>query len=372
MRKIGHFADLSIPDQIVEEKYRFSSNYQWNTGRARRDFASEEFRDLAEPYTFRPFDVRWIYWHRRIVYNMRGDKMEAFRQRRPSVGLMFSRNTKHNYYSNVYVTRNIADRHCLEEANVAPLYVPVNEGLVAPLSNLSARAGEAVTKMGLRLIQETHGDLVNSCGGHDLISYVYAVLHSNDYRERYAGFLKIDFPRVPLSGSVDLFGRLAAVGRKLIAIHLLESPSLDELITTYRGPDGPGVGRVGWSHGSVWLNTKKPNDPGYRAREPGTTGFHGVPEEVWDFHIGGYQVCHKWLKDRKGRTLSHEDVAHYQKVVVALNETIRIMAEIDEVIEAHGGWPGAFQTAREADEEHPALLRVAESSSSYDVGKGRE
>ena len=67
-----------------------------------------------------------------------------------------------------------------------------------------------------------------------------------------------------------------------------------------------------------------------------------MPEEVWDFHIGGYQVCHKWLKDRKGRTLSKKDIAHYQKIIVALNETIRIMAEIDEIIETHGGWPGAF------------------------------
>ena len=85
------------------------------------------------------------------------------------------------------------------------------------------------------------------------------------------------------------------------------------------------------------------------ADKPGTIGFHGVPEEVWDFHIGGYQVCHKWLKDRKGRTLSDEDIAHYQKIVVALNETIRIMGEIDEVIEEHGGWPDAFQTGAESD-----------------------
>jgi Type ISP C-terminal specificity domain len=68
-----------------------------------------------------------------------------------------------------------------------------------------------------------------------------------------------------------------------------------------------------------------------------------VPEDVWNFHIGGYQVCEKWLKDRKGRALSKHDIAHYQKIVVALSETIRLMKEIDEVIEAHGGWPGAFQ-----------------------------
>ena len=99
--------------------------------------------------------------------------------------------------------------------------------------------------------------------------------------------------------------------------------------------------KVSYSDETVWIDKAK------------TRGFKGVPEEVWNFHIGGYQVCEKWLKDRQakggknprpGRVLTDEDVEHYQKIVVALSETIRIMAEIDEVIEAHGGWPGAFQT----------------------------
>ena len=84
---------------------------------------------------------------------------------------------------------------------------------------------------------------------------------------------------------------------------------------------------MAYADGAVWINKAQ------------TAGFRGVPEAVWNFHIGGYQVCEKWLKDRKGRTLSAEDIEHYQRVVVALNETIRIMAAIDAVIEAHGGWP---------------------------------
>lgn len=112
---------------------------------------------------------------------------------------------------------------------------------------------------------------------------------------------------------------------------LLESPTLDRPITKYTGPKHPEVEKPSWSEDTVWLDKKQ------------TAGFQGVPETVWNFHIGGYQVCNKWLKDRKGRTLSDEDLTHYQKIVVALNETIRLMAEIDEVIEAHGGWPNAFQ-----------------------------
>ncbi len=97
-----------------------------------------------------------------------------------------------------------------------------------------------------------------------------------------------------------------------------------------------------------------------------------MPEEVWNFRIGGYQVCHKWLKDRKDRRLSADDVAHYQKIVVALNETIRIMAEIDQAIEVQGGWPDAFQAASVSAAERPALMNVAESFSSYGVGEEQE
>ncbi len=177
------------------------------------------------------------------------------------------------------------------------------------------------------------------------------MFHSPCYRERYEAQLKLDFPRVPLPGSVDLFQRLADAGHHLLALHLLESPKLGKPITTYTGPKNPEVGRVGWSNGTVWLDAGKTNaHQGHRATKPGTICLRGVPEEVWDFHIGGYQVCHKWLKDRKGRTLSDEDVAHYQKIVVALYRTNRIMAKIDEVIEAHGGWPDAFHTGSEADE----------------------
>ena len=148
-----------------------------------------------------------------------------------------------------------------------------------------------------------------------------------------------------MPGSIELFRTLALLGGELVALHLMESPKLDGFITTYRGPEKAEVGRVGWSDDTVWLDAGKTTaSEGHRATKAGTIGFHGVPEAVWDLHIGGYQVCHKWLKDRKRRTLSKDDLAHYQKIVVALNETIRIMAEIDEVIDQHGGWPDAFQT----------------------------
>ncbi len=166
----------------------------------------------------------------------------------------------------------------------------------------------------------------------DIFHYAYAVFHSPGYRSRYAEFLKIDFPRLPLTGNLELFRALARLGGELTALHLLESPKLDQPITEFIGGRNPEVEKVSWSKNTVWIDKAQ------------TTGFKGVREDVWNFHIGGYQVCEKWLKDRKGRTLSKDDIAHYQKIVVALAETIRLMKEIDEVIEQHGGWPGAFQT----------------------------
>jgi len=200
-------------------------------------------------------------------------------------------------------------------------------------------------------------------GPEDVLYYICAILHSPTYRERYYEFLKIDFPRVPFMANRKLFWHLVAIGGQIVSLQLMESPKLVDFITTYTGPNNPEIGRVGWSDGTVWLDAQKTNArEGQRAAKIGTIGIQGVPEEVWDFHIGGYQVCHKWLKDRKGRTLSKEDIAHYQKIVVALNETIRIMKEIDEVIEKHGGWPDAFATSNDQTDE---MSMAAEKRTDY-------
>jgi predicted helicase len=208
--------------------------------------------------------------------------------------------------------------------------------------NLSARflAGLA-GRLSLARIPTT--GLPVGVDAEDVVHYVYSVLHSASYRSRYEEFTKVDFPRIPLPGGHDLFRLLTDLGGELVGLHLLESPRLDVFCTTYTGQKSPEVGRVGWVDDTVWLDA--PAKTKGKPTAPGTIGFCGVPEAVWKFEIGGYQVCEKWLKDRKGRKLLKADIDHYQKTVVALAETIRIMKEIDEVIEAHGGWPGAFQGA---------------------------
>lgn len=136
--------------------------------------------------------------------------------------------------------------------------------------------------------------------------------------------MKIDFPRVPLTSDAKLFRSLAANGRALVSLHLLESPALSQSQPNYniKGNNLVDKGYPKFNQRKVYINKEQ--------------YFEGVPEAVWNFYIGGYQVCEKWLKDRRGRKLSYDDIQHYQKIVVALRETIPLMEEIDALIPS---WP---------------------------------
>jgi len=173
----------------------------------------------------------------------------------------------------------------------------------------------------LQAERELEGEVVTP---EDIFHYAYAIFHSPTYRKRYAEFLKIDFPRLPLTSNKTLFRSLAEKGAALVSLHLMESPLLNTPITKYPVSGLHEVEKVSYDEKTrrVYINK--------------TEYFEGVPSEVWNFHIGGYQVCEKWLKDRKGRKLSVDDINHYQKIVIALKETIRLMAEIDALIPE---WP---------------------------------
>ncbi|MCL1893185.1 MAG: hypothetical protein FWG02_02960, partial [Holophagaceae bacterium] len=149
---------------------------------------------------------------------------------------------------------------------------------------------------------------------------IYAVLHSPNYREKYKEFLKIDFPRVPYPTDAIEFRRLAQLGEELRLLHLMEHPALNKLITKYPISGSDIVEKLRWesnkdgSVGKVWIND--------------TQYFDKVPLVAWNFYIGGYQPAQKWLKDRKGKTLTFEDINHYQQVIVALLQTDATMQRI--------------------------------------------
>lgn len=190
------------------------------------------------------------------------------------------------------------------------------------------------------------GDLAATFGPRDVFDWIYAVLHSPAYRARYADYLKSDFARVPLPGSRELFQALVPLGTRLVALHLLDADSAPEL------KDPQGVRFAG--HGEARVEKKPEWSPpsGGRVAISAHRWFEGVPERVWNFHIGGYQPAQKWLKDRAkkggkkphpGRILTADDQLHYRRMIVAMDKTIDLMAEIDEVIDKHGGWPDAFR-----------------------------
>lgn len=189
---------------------------------------------------------------------------------------------------------------------------------------------DLAAKLGLTFnpIQRQTGD--GEFGPEDVFHYLYAILHSPTYRERYAEFLKIDFPRVPLTGDAALFRALAGLGRELAALHLLEAPQVNQFITRY---PVPGDNRVAAGYPKF---THAAGEAAGRVHLNPTQYFDGVPPEVWAFHVGGYQVLDKWLKDRRGRQLSYDDLTHYQRVVVALQRTLALMTAIDAAIPA---WP---------------------------------
>ncbi len=151
----------------------------------------------------------------------------------------------------------------------------------------------------------------------DLLDYIYAVLHSPSYRSTYKEFLKIDFPRIPYPSDAASFWQLVALGGELRALHLLEHPALAKPITTYPVGGDNMVEKPTYADGKVHINKDQ--------------YFGNVPEVAWNFFIGGYQPAQKWLKDRKGRTLSLDDLRHYAKVIIALTETDRLMKAIDGV-----------------------------------------
>jgi len=143
------------------------------------------------------------------------------------------------------------------------------------------------------------------------------VLHSPSYREKYKEFLKIDFPRIPYPSDKKTFQKLVSLGKELRLLHLLESPKVNTFITTYPESGSDTVERLEFKDGNVYINE--------------TQYFGNVPKLAWEFWIGGYQPAQKWLKDRKGRILTNQDIEHYQKIIVTLYETDVVMKKIDGI-----------------------------------------
>ena len=374
---VTEFVGLPIEDARQRFGLRRDTN-DWKVALAQEDLRRVSLDASCEKeYAYRPFDVRWTFYTgqpRGILCNPRWPVMsQLLAGRNLALCTVRSVETGHDY-AHVFVTNLVTDHHCVSMKEVNYMFpafrfsgadsaVGIQRSMFSGAQemaegNISARFWSVLEE---NLGGEFTTELQKSgiAGAEAVFGYVYAVLHSPSYRTRYGELLRKEFARIPVPSNSALFYQLAVFGKELVSIHLFGLPESDRFITSYAGPKNPEVGRVGWSDDTVWLDAGKTNArERHRATKPGTISVKGVSEEVWNFHIGGYQVCHKWLKDRKGRKLSDEDISHYQKIVFVLNETIRIMAELDKVIEARGGWPDAFQTGSEADAAPEGAAKV--------------
>lgn len=318
-----------------------------------------------EDCAYRPFDTRRTIFDRNVVSILRDAVMQQLRCG-PNLALLTSRVVNDADYAHAFVCNLPVDKIFLSSktstnAYAFPLYLydrtPIEEQIGGRLTKRPNLARGFVTRLadqlGCRCVPEGRGKPPKTFGPEDVLGYVYAILHSPTYRERYREFLVgDDFPRIPVLDNVDLFFQLANLGLELISLHILHTPILavcenplsspvgfpepgDNLVESghpkYLAPgDRDPLSREPLGQGRVYISR-----PNKNTGEPGQF-FEGIMPEVWEFRIGGYHVCEKWLKDRRRRQLSDQEIVHYQKIVMAVGETIRFMAEIDELIPE---WP---------------------------------
>jgi predicted helicase len=345
---------IRIPIEEAREKYKLRKDVRdWKVENAQNDVrANGILKEFIVKIQYRPFDSRFTYYTGKSRGFIGQPQQKIMNQMisGDNLALISARSNKSGYMDHFFVTQTIMETKCGESTTQSclfPIYSFEKEGSVQTSisgsndvkvnvnlgrkNNLDLKfISDLASRLGLKFVSDGHGDLTTTFGPEDIFDYIYAIFHSPTYRQRYAEFLKIDFPRVPLTSSLDLFRKLCFLGEELVALHLLESPYLSQLITRY-----PVVGDNIVEKGFPKFVVYDDDQTGYVFINK-TQYFEGVPSEVWDFHIGGYQVCEKWLKDRRGRQLSFDDLMHYQKVVVALKETIRLMEEIDKAIPK---WP---------------------------------
>jgi len=355
--RVERLAQLNAKDARAE--FEIEKEGAWTLANAQADLRQFGVsRKNIRRILYRPLDFRFTYYTHKssgFLGRPRYDLMRHMVDGR-NIGLIFNRQIVGDSVSHFSVSRDLTCHGAFYLGNkgqdyLAPLYLHEDD----LLSKKGGGGTPNFTSAFTASLRATLGTAAPKLTPEDIFHYAYAVFHCPGYRSRYAEFLKIDFPRLPLTGNLELFRALARLGGELTALHLLESSKLEKPITEFVGGRAPIVEEVSWSEKTVWIDKDE------------SIGFRGVPEKVWNFHIGGYQVCEKWLKDRKGRKLLKDDIDHYHKIVVALSETIRLMAEIDKLIEKHGGWPGAFVTAQ-AEPSVTTSARPAAKTASDDLG----
>lgn len=324
---------LKLDEEEARIKFNLGKDVRdWQVHFAKKDLQNH-FPDkgIFTKLCYRPFDDKWTFYtgkSKGFHCYPRAEVMHHFTKGK-NVGLIIGRQGQAvgtMQWNLSFITKNITDFNLYYRGGgmAFPLYLyPETNGqqtidqTAERTPNLNPEIVKQIAeKLGLTFTNEKESTK-DTFAPIDILDYIYAVLHSPTYREKYKEFLKIDFPRVPYPKDKDTFWQLVKLGGEIRQIHLLESPTVEKFITQYPEDGDNVVTKPKYEDNKVYIND--------------TQYFDNVPQIAWDFYIGGYQPAQKWLKDRKDRKLEFDDILHYQKIIVALAETDRLMKEIDKI-----------------------------------------
>ena len=299
--------------EALRTKYRLGKDSRdWSIDRAKSDvLVHASFDTYAKRILMRCFDTRWVFYpgtSKGFVGTPAYPIMQHMLH--DNIAFCLIRNSRGRDAVLPFVAKGLVCKDAvssLDNCRVFPLYLyNDNMGQMEKAANLDK---EIWAKINAAVGFDTTPE--------DVFNYIYAVLHTPEYRERYKEFLKVDFPRIPYPKNGDVFRKLAEIGRQIVSVHLLKDSATGNMFDPRAQFPAAGSNRVDllkYEGGKVKINAGQ--------------YFDNVPEAAWNFFIGGYQPAQKWLKDRKGRTLNADDIMHYKAIVIALMETSRLMAEL--------------------------------------------
>ena len=338
LERVNYFRDSVESNEQLCNQLSINMSNDWDINKARVSLRAEQnLTEYMQRFLRFPFDKRFIFYHDGLVARTRKEVMKhllAGENLAMCVGRT-GQATGDATWNIVSVTKTIVNYNLFRRGGtrVFPLYCYAEQGGQRS-PNISQQFLEEVCRHlnyetdpadAMRFIHDGKGDSDTTIGPSDIFHYIYAILHAPGYRKRYADQLKIDFPHIPLTTDRALFQKLASFGEQLKRLHLFQSEDVN--LPDFPEGGNSEVEEIRWSEVDqrVWINS--------------TQYFAPIPREVWEFRVGGHCPAEAWLTDRKSRILTFDEIQHYRCICGALDNTVKIMEDIDNTIAEHGGWP---------------------------------
>ncbi len=329
--RIMQFRNLALSDEIIKRSYGLKDTRGWKLSEVRKDLSLDENWDTYwEKLLYRPFDIRTIYYTPKMVDWGRPEYMSnLFHQ---NVSICFMRQFSGNVpYSHFLISEHMVDNRTFFSSKgiiqQAPLYIYPDKSEKKKKLLSQILMFEPSTDYGTRkpnISPEIFNELESYYGkqpiAEEILYYVYSIFYSNVYREKYFEYLKIDFPRVPFTRNFKLFKKMTEYGEELMNLHLMKSKLLDDPISKYRGKGAADrIEKITYDEKEkhIYINKEK--------------YFDNIEPEYWNYHIGGYQVLQKYLKDRKGRLM--DDPRFFCRIAASIHYTIKLQKKIDSIYE---------------------------------------